>query len=95
MKLLLKPIVNERFAKLNEQGIYGFVVDKAANKIEIKKEVEQVFGVNVQSVRTANVLGKMKTKATKGKYVSGRKPSYKKATVVLAQGETLDFYSGI
>lgn len=87
--------MNEKFSKLNEQGIYGFVVEDKANKIEIKKEVEKIYAVNVDKVRTINVLGKMKTKATKNRYVAGRKPSYKKAIVTLTKGETLDFYTGI
>jgi large subunit ribosomal protein L23 len=95
MSVLRKPIVTEKFTALNEKGIYGFVVDKSANKIEIKKAIEKLYGVNVEKVNTINVFGKSKTRYTKQRIVTGRTQSYKKAIVTLAEGELIDFYSGI
>lgn len=93
MTALKKPIINEKFAKLNESGVYGFIVEKAANKIEIRKAVEAMYNVNVSSVRTLIVQGKFKSRMTKGRQVTGRKSSYKKAIVTLAKGEVIDFYN--
>ena len=95
MSILKKPIVTEKVSALNEQGTYGFVVDKNANKVEIKKAVEKLYGVNVESVRTMNYLGKPKSRYTKSKVVTGRSASFKKAIVKVAEGEVIDFYSGV
>jgi len=95
MSILKKPIVTEKVSALNESGKYGFVVDMDANKVEIKKEVEKLYGVNVESVRTMNYLGKPKSRYTKSKVVSGRTTSFKKAIVTVAEGEVIDFYSGV
>ena len=95
MPVLKKPVINEKFAKLNQQGVYGFIVDKNANKIEIKKAVETMFGVNVDSVNTMISIGKVKNRSTKTRFISGRKSSFKKAIVTLAKGETIDIYAAI
>jgi large subunit ribosomal protein L23 len=95
MPVLKKPVINEKFAKLNQQGVYGFIVDKNANKIEIKKAVETMFGVNVDSVNTMITIGKVKNRSSKTRFISGRKSSYKKAIVTLAKGETIDIYASI
>lgn len=95
MSVLIKPLLTEKVAALNEQSTFGFVVDNDANKVEIKKEIESAYGVTVLSVNTMNYLGKSKTRYTKSKVISGRKPSFKKAIVKLAEGEIIDFYSGI
>lgn len=95
MPVLKKPVINEKFAKLNQQGVYGFIVDKDANKIEIKNAVETMFGVNVDSVNTMISIGKVKNRSTKTRFITGRKSSYKKAIVTLAKGETIDIYASI
>ena len=95
MPVLKKPVINEKFARLNQQGVYGFIVDRNANKIEIKKAVETMFGVNVDSVNTMISIGKVKNRSTKTRFISGRKSSYKKAIVTLAKGETIDIYAAI
>jgi large subunit ribosomal protein L23 len=95
MSILKKPLVTEKVSSLNEKGKYGFIVDANANKVEIKQAVEKQYGVNVQSVNTMNVMGKMKTRYTKTGILAGRKPNYKKAIVTLAEGEVIDFYSNV
>jgi large subunit ribosomal protein L23 len=95
MSILKRPLVTEKVSALNEKGKYGFVVDAGANKVEIKKAVEKQYGVNVEKVNTMNVMGKKKTRYTKTGILSGRRPSYKKAVVTLAQGEVIDFYSNV
>ena len=81
MGVLLKPIVTEKVASLNESGKFGFIVDKNANKVEIKKAVEKAYGVNVLEVNTMNYLGKPKARYTKSRVISGRGNAFKKAAV--------------
>ncbi len=95
MGILIKPLVTEKASDLNEKGQYGFVVDRKANKVEIKKAVEKMYGVNVESVNTMRYPGKQKTRYTKTQIISGRTPAFKKAIVKVAEGEVIDFYSGI
>ena len=96
MGILIKPIVTEKMTvqgdKLNR---YGFIVDKNANKIEIKKAVEQMYGVSVQDVNTVNYHGKRKSRYTKAGMLTGRTNHYKKAFVTLAGDDKIDFYSNI
>ena len=95
MSVLKKPLITEKVSTLNESGKYGFIVDKNANKVEIKKEVEKMYGVTVESVNTMRYQGKRKSRFTKSKVVSGRTAGFKKAIVTVAEGEVIDFYSGI
>lgn len=95
MSVLKRPLVTEKVAALNEKGKYGFIVDANANKIEIKKAVEKMYGVKVENVRTIRYQGKAKTKYTSSKVISGRTSTFKKAIVSVANGEVIDFYSGI
>jgi len=95
MSVLKKPLVTEKVSELNEKGKYGFIVDKNANKLDIKREVERIYGVTVETVRTMRYLGKPKSRYTKSQVISGRTSSYKKAIVSVAEGEVIDFYSGI
>lgn len=80
---------------MNEKGKYGFIVKKVANKVEIKKEIEKVYGVKVASINTMIYQGKRKTRYTKSRVVEGRRDAYKKAVVTVAEGEVIDFYAGI
>ena len=95
MSTLKKPLVTEKVSALNEKGKYGFIVAFDANKVEIKKAVEKQYAVNVERVNTMVVMGKKKTRYTKAGVLAGRKPSYKKAIVTLAEGEVIDFYSNV
>jgi large subunit ribosomal protein L23 len=70
-------------------------VSKRANKLEIKKAVEQFYGVTVTDVNTAVAPGKNKTRYTKAGFIEGKKSSYKKAFVTVAEGETIDLYANI
>ncbi len=95
MGVLIKPLVTEKVSAMNEHGKYGFIVEKEANKVEIKKEVEKTYGVTVESVNTLVQPGKSKSRFTKSGVIEGRTPSYKKAVVQVAEGDIIDFYSGI
>lgn len=95
MSILKKPLVTEKVSALNEKGKYGFIVDIKANKVEIKKAVEKLYGVNVEKVNTISVMGKLKVRYSQTGILAGRKPNYKKAIVTLAEGEVIDFYSNV
>ncbi len=96
MNILIKPIITEKMAALGAKlNRYGFIVHKNVNKIQVKKEVEDLYGVRVMSVNTMNFSGKEKSKFTKTGVVKGRTNSFKKAIITLAKGETIDFYSNI
>jgi large subunit ribosomal protein L23 len=94
--VLIKPILTEKAnAQQEKLHRYAFKVDKKANKLEIKKAIEGFYNVTVVDVNTAVVPAKAKSRNTKAGVVSGRKPSYKKAMVTVAKGETIDMYSNI
>jgi len=96
MIVLKNPIVTEKMsAETDTFNRYGFVVDRKANKIEIKKAIEEMYNVTVDKVRTMNYTGKPRSRNTKGGVISGRTQSYKKAIVALADGDTIDFYSNV
>ncbi len=95
MDVLKRPIVTEKMATLNKLGKYAFAVDPKANKIEIAKAVEQLYGVNVTSVNTTRKLGKKRSKNINGRVVTGRTPLVKKAIVTVAEGEVIDIYGDL
>ncbi|MDX9948841.1 MAG: 50S ribosomal protein L23 [Bacteroidales bacterium] len=96
MKILLKPIVTEKMTKDGDKfNRYGFVVDRSANKIQIRKAVEELYGVTVESVNTIRYGGKVKTRNTKSGLLVGKTAAIKKAVVTLAEGNKIDFYSNI
>ena len=95
MSVLIKPLITEKASAQNEKGKYGFIVEKAANKVEIKKEVEKMYGVTVENVNTMIYQGRSKSRYTKSRIISGRTSSFKKAVVTVADGDIIDFYSGI
>ena len=95
-EVLIKPIITE---KANTQAEklrrYAFKVNRRANKLEIKKAVENFYGVAVVDVNTVVVPGKNKTRYTKAGFIKGVKPAYKKAYVTVAEGDTIDLYANI
>ena len=96
MSIIVKPIITEKITKDGEVfNRFGFVVDKKANKVQIKKAVEATYGVNVVSVNTMNVRPDRTTKYTKSGLISGKSNAYKKAIVQVQEGETIDFYNNI
>ncbi len=73
-EVLVKPILTEKVNSQQEKlSRYAFKVDRKANKLEIKKAVEDFYGVNVEDVNTAVVPGKNKTRFTKAGFIKGRK----------------------
>ena len=96
MSIIVKPIITEKITKDGEVfNRFGFVVDKKANKVEIKKAVEAAYGVTIVSVNTMNVRPDRSTKYTKSGLISGKTNAIKKAIVQVQEGETIDFYNNI
>ena len=96
MNVIIKPIVTEKMTRVAEKfNRVGFIVSTEANKIEIRKAVEDMYGVKVVRVNTLNHPGKNKSRYTKAGLIEGRTSAYKKAIVTLAQGETIDLYTNI
>lgn len=95
MGILIQPLLTEKMTELAATRQYAFKVDQAANKIEIARAVEKKFNVNVTSVRTLTVKGKVKTQLTRRGRVEGRKGDWKKAIVTLKDGQTIDFLATV
>ncbi len=96
MDIIKKPVITEKMTEMGEKlNRYGFIVDKRANKLQIKEAIKEIYGVEVASINTMNYSGKTKSRYTKAGFISGKTNSFKKAIVTLAEGETIDFYSNI
>lgn len=87
--VIKKPLITEKTTvEKDERNVIAFVVNRAANKIEIKAAVKQLFNAEVASVNTVNVAGKTKRTA-KG---VGKRSNWKKAYVTLKEGSNVDFF---
>lgn len=97
MGLIVKPLVTEKMNSITEKfpNRFGFVVRPEANKLEIKKEIEDLYNVTVVEVNTAYYIGKNKSRYTRKGFTKGRTNAFKKAIVTLKEGDTIDFYSNI
>ena len=96
MEVLVKPIITEKYtAQADKFNRYGFVVDKRANKLEIRAAVEKLYGVTVIGVNTQQYVGKIKTRNTTQGVAIGRVNRNKKAVVTLKDGDKIDFYASI
>jgi len=96
MSTIVKPVVTEKLTKQGEKhNRYGFVVEKTANKVEIKIAIQKLYNVTVASVNTQNYLGKVKSRNTTKGLAIGRVNQHKRAIVTLKDGDTIDFYAGI
>ncbi len=95
-QILIKPVITEKADLLSDKkGKYTFVVNKDANKIEIKKAIADLYNVEVAKVNTMIMPSKAKSRNTKTGVIKGRVSSYKKAVVTLAPGETINFFGDI
>ena len=96
MIIIQKPVITEKMTAISDKlNRYAFIVDKRANKIEIKKEIEAFYNVKVLDVNTMNYSGKRKSRYTKAGFLTGRTNAFKKAIVTLAPGNTIDFFASI
>jgi len=95
-EILIRPLVTEKMSAITDkQGKYGFIVNKDANKIEIKKAIETAYGVHVEQINTLRYDGKRKFRYTSKGIIEGRSQGYKKAIVKLQAGEAIDFYANV
>lgn len=96
MDIIVKPIITEKMTAQSEKmNRYGFIVDKRANKLQIKRAVQELYGVKINSVNTMRYGGKLKSRYTKAGFIQGKTNAYKKAIITLTEGENIDFYSNI
>jgi len=96
MSVLVKPLITEKMTELSEKrNQYGFVVDRTANKVEIRKAIEDQYNVTVTSINTMVYAGKNKKRFTKSAILSGRTNHFKKAVVTVADGDVINFYANI
>ena len=98
-KLIIKPVLTEKMAIMQErENKYAFIVEKSANKVQIKDSIEKKFDVVVSKVATMNIDGKLKQMTTKinGRTIrtQGRRSGYKKTIITLQDGYSIDFVSG-
>jgi large subunit ribosomal protein L23 len=95
-EVLIRPILTEKAnAQQEKLRRYAFKVNRKANKLEIKKAIEDFYGITVVDVNTIVVPSKARSRSTKAGLITGRKPGYKKALITLAVGESIDLYSNI
>ena len=96
MGIIIKPIVTEKLTIQGEKlNRYGFIVDREANKLQIKAAVEQEYNVTVADVNTVNYHGKRKSRYTKAGMLQGRTNHFKKAYVTLVGEDKIEFYANI
>ena len=95
-QILIKPLITEKADLLSENlNQYTFIVDKKANKIEIKKAIEKMYSVEVDSVNTMIMPAKVRNRNTRSGVIRGTVSGYKKAIVKLADGDEIDFFGDI
>jgi large subunit ribosomal protein L23 len=88
--VIIRPIVSEKSYAGIEQNSYTFMVDRGANKTEIKEAVQSIWGVRVTSVNTLNRPGKVKRRG----WTKGKRPDQKRAIVTLAEGDSIQIFEG-
>jgi large subunit ribosomal protein L23 len=86
--VIIRPIVSEKSYAGIEQNVYTFLVDKRANKTEIKEAIQQIWNVQVTSVNTLNRKGKVKRR----RFTEGKRPDQKRAIVTLAEGDSIEIF---
>lgn len=90
--VVLRPVVSEKSYALLDSGVYTFIVDPRANKVEIRQAVESIFKVRVEKVNTLNRLGKRTRNRRTGGF--GQRAGTKRAIVTLAPGERIELFEG-
>lgn len=93
--IIIRPVITEKNTRLNAQGQYIFEVAPEANKIEIKKAIEAIFGVNVKAVNTISMRGKLRQRRTRHGKVMGYTKDRKKAIITLTpESKPIDVFEG-
>ncbi|MDT8446219.1 MAG: 50S ribosomal protein L23 [bacterium] len=89
--LIKQPHITEKVLLIKEdQNKVVFKVAREANKVELKKAIESIFGVTVENIQTINVKGKIKRVGTR----SGKRADWKKAIVTLKEGDSIEYFEG-
>jgi large subunit ribosomal protein L23 len=88
--ILLRPVISEKTYRLADDGKYTFLVDRDANRTQVRQAVEAVFGVKVTGVNTLNRPGKRR----RTRFGWGQRAATKRAIVSLADGERIDVFGG-
>jgi len=96
-QILIRPLITEKMTNItaDQSNKYGFIVNTKANKIEIKKAIQDKFSVTVVDVRTINYDGKTKTQFRKSGRFVGKTAKYKKAIITLKKGETIELFEQV
>ncbi|MCX7879331.1 MAG: 50S ribosomal protein L23 [Ignavibacteria bacterium] len=94
LEIIKKPIITEKAMRLGDKRQYVFEVDPNANKLQIKKAIEELFEVNVVSIRTVRVKGKIRLRWTRRGVHRGKTPLRKKAYVTLKEGQSIELVTG-
>lgn len=90
-RVLVKPLVTEKATELSAHNKYAFVISSEANKIEVAKAIQVVYGVKAVAVNIISMKGKV---VTRGR-IKGKRKDWKKAIVTLKKGETIKIYEGV
>lgn len=90
-RILHNPVITEKTAHQEADGVYTFKVDKSANKVTVRRAIQDVYGVNPKDVRIINVLGKNSRSGHKKK----KKSQYKKAIISLNKGDSIQIFEGV
>ncbi|WP_026369808.1 50S ribosomal protein L23 [Kallotenue papyrolyticum] len=95
-RIIIRPVITEKNTRLNEINQYIFEVAQDSNKIEIKRAIEEIFGVTVKSVNIINVKGKLKQRRTRHGVTRGYTRDWKKAIVTLTpDSKPIDIFEGV
>jgi large subunit ribosomal protein L23 len=95
-KIIIRPVITEKNTRLGEINKYVFEVAMETNKIEVKKAVEEVFGVNVKDVNIVNVRGKLRRRRTRHGVTEGYTRDWKKAVVTLTpDSKPIEIFEGV
>ncbi len=93
MQILKKPHITSKAGLQNKKNKYCFIVDKRANKIEIKKAINKLYTVSIENINTMRYTGKPVSRNTKKGIIKGKRIAYKKAIVTLSTGDTIDIHT--
>ena len=94
-EIILRPVISEKSMDESGHGKYTFAVHDDANKMQIKRAVEELFKVNVTSVNVLTTKAKDKRRGTKRGPISGFTTPWRKAIVTLAAGQKIEFFEGV
>jgi len=95
-KIIIRPVITEKNTRANEAGKYTFEVARETNKIEVRRAIEEVFGVTVKDVNIVNVRGKLKRRRTRHGITEGYTRDWKKAIVTLTpDSKPIEIFEGV